>query len=79
MHKHKILTDRQFGFTPQKSTTDAAMEAKKCIEPVLEKRGWVIRSCLNVQGAFNAAQWPSIFKGLKNLRCPINLYNLSKG
>jgi len=29
MYKHDLLTGRQFGFTPQKSTTDAAMEAKK--------------------------------------------------
>ena len=28
MYKHDILTDRQFGFTPQNNTTDAAMEAK---------------------------------------------------
>ena len=37
MYKKDLLKDRQFGFTPQKSTTDAAMEAKKFIEPVLEK------------------------------------------
>ena len=29
MYKNELLTDSQYGFTPQKSTTDAAMEAKK--------------------------------------------------
>ena len=28
MHKNELLTDIQYGFTPQKSTTDAAIEAK---------------------------------------------------
>ena len=29
MYKNELLTDSQYGFTPQKSTTDAAIEAKK--------------------------------------------------
>ena len=29
VHKNELLTDSQYGFTPQKSTTDAAIEAKK--------------------------------------------------
>ena len=29
MHKNELLIDSQYGFTPQKSTTDAAIEAKK--------------------------------------------------
>ena len=28
MYKNNLMTNRQFGFMPQKSTTDAAMEAK---------------------------------------------------
>jgi hypothetical protein len=55
MYKHNILSDKQFGFTPQKSTTDAAMEAKQFIHPVIEKRGLVIMTRLDVQGAFDAA------------------------
>jgi hypothetical protein len=33
---------------------------------------------LDVKGAFDAAWWPGILHGLKDLRCPRNL-NLSKG
>ena len=29
MYKNNFLTDRHFGFTTQKSTTDAVREAKK--------------------------------------------------
>jgi hypothetical protein len=60
MYKNNLMTDRQFGFTQQKSTTDAAMEAKKFIEPALENRGVVIMTGLDVKGAFDAAFWPSI-------------------
>jgi hypothetical protein len=55
------------------------METKQFIEPVLEKRGFVIMTSLDVKGAFDAAWWPGILKGLKDFRCPRNLYNLSKG
>jgi hypothetical protein len=58
MHKHDLLSE--FGFTPQKSTSDAAMEAKKFIELVLEKRGVVILTSLYVKGAFDSAHWPNI-------------------
>jgi hypothetical protein len=60
VYKPDLLTDRQFGFTPQKSTADAAMEARKFIEPVLQRRGLVIMTGLDVAGAFDAAWWPSI-------------------
>jgi hypothetical protein len=55
------------------------MEAKQFIEPVLEKRGLVIMTSLDVKGAYDAAWRPGILKGLKDLRCPRNLYILSKG
>jgi len=66
MYKHNLLTDRQFGFTPPKSTTNAAMEAKKCIQLVLENRGLVIMTGLDVKDAFDAAWWPSILQALKD-------------
>jgi hypothetical protein len=79
MYKHELLMGRQFGFTPQKSTTDAARKAKKFIEPVLEKSKLVIMTSLDLQGAFDTAWWPSIIQGLKDSGCPRNLYNFSKG
>jgi len=78
LYKHKLLTDKQYGFTPQKNTIDATMEAKSFIEPVLENRGIVILASLDVQGAFDSAWWPGIIHGLRDLNCPRNLYNLSK-
>jgi len=73
------VTNREFGFMPQMNTIDAAMEAKNFIEPRLENRGAVIMTSLDVKGAFDTASWQSILYGLKELNCPRNLYNLSKG
>ena len=35
-------------------------------------------TCLDVTGAFDAAWWPRILKGLKDSGCPRNLYYLSQ-
>jgi hypothetical protein len=37
IYKIEYINDSQYGFTPQKSTTDAAMTLKQFIEPELEK------------------------------------------
>jgi len=46
------------------------MEAKQFIVPVLEKRSLAIMTSLHVKGAFDAAWWPGILKGLKKLKMP---------
>jgi len=46
------------------------MEAKQFIEPVVEKRGLTVMISLYVKGAFDAAWWPGILKGLKKLKMP---------
>jgi hypothetical protein len=66
------MTNKQFGFTPQKNTTDAIMEEKRFIEPVLENREVVIMTSLDVKGA----PWTSILHCLKELNCPRNLFHL---
>ena len=78
LYKHELLTDRHFGITPQRNTIDATMEAKSFIEPVLENRGLVIMTSLDVQGAFDSAWRPGILQGLRDFNCPSNLYKLSK-
>jgi len=55
------------------------MEAKRFIEPVLEKRGVVITTSIDVKGDFDAASWTSILHGLKEFNFTKNLYDLSKG
>jgi len=78
VHKTDFLNDNQFGFTPQKSMTDAAMAVKQFIEPELERRRIVIMASLAVKGAFDAAWWPAILNGLRGTKCPQNLYQLTQ-
>ena len=74
MYKNELQTDRQYGFMPQKSTTDAAMETKKFIAQELGNKKVVIMASVDVKGAFDAAWWPSILEGMKDSECPRNLY-----
>jgi retron-type reverse transcriptase len=77
LHQTEFLNKNQYGFAPQKNTTDAAMEARKFIEPHLEKGRVVIMVSLDVRGASDSAWWPAILKGLRYAKCPRNLYNLT--
>jgi hypothetical protein len=79
MYKNELLTESQYGFMPHKSTTNAAMEAKKFIESELRNRKVVPVTSQDFKGTFDAAWWSSILKGLKDSECPRNLYYLSQG
>jgi hypothetical protein len=72
------MNQNQYGFTPQRSTTDAAMAVKGFVEEGLAIGEIIVLISLDVKGAFDAAWWPSILNGLKAFKCPKNLYNLSK-
>ena len=78
VYTNDLLNHNQFGFTPKKSRTDAAMAAKEFVEEGLRQRLITILVSLNVQGAFDAAWWPGILKTLQDLNCPRNLYSLTK-
>ena len=78
LFRNDLLSERQYGFTPQRNTIDAAMEAKSFIQPILENRGLVIITSLDVQQAFDSASLPAILQGLIDFNCPRNLYILSK-
>jgi hypothetical protein len=48
----EALNKNEFGFTPQKSMVDPAMEVRQYIEPHLNRRRVAIIISLDVQGAF---------------------------
>jgi hypothetical protein len=78
LYKTDFLNDNQFGFTPQKSTTDATMSVKQFIETELERVRVVIMASLDVKEPFDAAWCPAILKGLRDAKCPQNLYRLTQ-
>ena len=77
LYKTEFLNHNQFGFIPQKSTTGAAMTVKQFIGPELERRV-VIMTSLDVKGAFDAAWWPAILRGLREAECPRKLDELTQ-
>jgi retron-type reverse transcriptase len=74
----EALNKNQHGFTPQKNTVDVSMEVRQYIEPHLNRGGVAIIISLDVQGTFGSAWWPVILQGLRDIKCPRNLYYLVK-
>ena len=55
LYSNNLLNQNQFGFTPQKSTTDATMAAKNFVDEALNKGQIVALGRLDVKCAFEAA------------------------
>jgi Reverse transcriptase (RNA-dependent DNA polymerase). len=77
VYTNNLLNHNQFGFTPRKNTTDAAMTVKESVEEKLRQGLITIHVSLDVKGVFDAAWWPSVLKTLKYFNCPRNLYYLT--
>ena len=73
-----FISNNQYGFTPQKSTTDAAIAVKNFVEEGLKAGEVIVLVGLDVRGAFDAAWWPNILKSQQDFKCPRNLYYLTK-
>jgi hypothetical protein len=77
VYKTQFLSENQYGFTPQRNTIDATMVPRKFIELQLEKGRIFKMASLDVRGAFDSAWFPVILKGLRDAKCPRNLYYLT--
>jgi hypothetical protein len=77
VYTNNLLNHNQFEFTPQKSTTDAAVTVKELVEDRLREGLITIFVSHDVIGAFDAAWWPSILMILNDFNCPRNLCNLA--
>jgi hypothetical protein len=75
---HNLMNNYQYGFTPQRSTLDVAMEVKEFVREGLAAGEVIVLVSLDIKGAFDAAWWPSILNGLRACDCPKNLYDLTK-
>ena len=74
-----FINNNQYGFTPQRSTIDAAMPVKNIVDESLKAGEVIIPITLDIQTAFDAAWWPNILKSLQDCGCRKNLYYLIKG
>jgi hypothetical protein len=77
VYSHNYTNNNQYGFTPQKSRINAAMAVKNVVSDGLAARDVIVLVSRDVKGAFDAALWPAILKGMRACECPNNLFNLA--
>ncbi|XP_060801139.1 uncharacterized protein LOC132901923 [Amyelois transitella] len=70
------LSDRQYGFREQVSTTDALDKALEVVKRAKSKGQQVVAVSLDIKAAFDNAWWPALFARLKHIKCPSNIYRL---
>jgi hypothetical protein len=78
VHSSVGLNSNQYGFIPQRGTVDAAMAVKVITEENLKQKNCTSVVSFDVRAEFDAAWWPSILRNLNELKCPKNLFNLSR-
>jgi hypothetical protein len=76
LRKNNLVSERQYGFTPQFSTEKALHSVKDFIKDSFNKKGFGLIISLDISGAFNTCYWPKILTQLKLKKCPQNLYKL---
>ena len=68
------LSDKQFGFTPKKSTEGAIVQLREIVSESDFK--YLLALLFNVQGAFDHVLHAMILHGLKSKGCPKNIYRV---
>lgn len=72
------LSNKQFGFTPKRSTTDALKLLTDHIRETLDTKKYSVVVSLDVAGAFDNAWWSEILYKLKRMNIPKNLWELCR-
>jgi len=75
---HSILSERQYGFTPQRSTEDAISFVCDKVYKQFNIKAFTLLVSLDIKGAFDSAWWPQILNQLRTNKCPENIYKLLK-
>ena len=76
--KNNQLNDKQYGFSPQKSTEDALHSLTSFVRDSFRRKGFGLVISLDIKGAFNYCWFPKILSQLKVKNCPKNLFNTFK-
>jgi hypothetical protein len=67
IYTNNLMSNNQYGFTPQTSTVDALMALKDFVQESINEGQYIAVISLDVKGAFNTAWWPGILASLRNL------------
>jgi hypothetical protein len=72
------LSNKQFGFLPQRSTEQAIHTVVNFAKESLKRKGFCLLVSLDISGAFDHAIWSDIINQLKIMRCPSNLIQMTE-
>jgi hypothetical protein len=61
------LSDKQFGFSHEKSTEDAINHIISLAQEMINKKQFLLIILLDIKGAFDNTSWPQIFKNQRFL------------
>jgi retron-type reverse transcriptase len=78
VYVNELMNRNQYGFKPQKSAIDVAIEIKDYLEEGIREGKIAILVTLDVKQAFDSAWWPNILMALKTINPPKNLYILAR-
>ncbi|KMQ93115.1 reverse transcriptase [Lasius niger] len=68
------VSDRQFGFMPERSTEDAVVELRRMV-PASEKRH-AVALLFDISEAFDNVWWPLVLESLKSRDCQRNVFGV---
>ena len=76
LHLSGQLSEKQFGFTKQKSCLDACERLMEKLEQLMDKEIVPLIISFDIAGAFDSASWEIIVQTMKEMNCPAYLINL---
>ena len=65
-HRHNLISNRQFGFRPNHSTSDVLTILSQCWSSALDKGKEVVAVALDIEGAFDRVWHNGLFSKLKS-------------
>lgn len=70
------MSEKQYGFTPQRSTEDSLYVMMQYIKQKLKEKKLIVIVSLDIEGAFDSAWWPAVRCRLAETGCSPNLRRL---
>ena len=72
LYNNNLLSDKQFGFTPKRSTEDTVFTVVEWVKNTFQQQMIGVLISLDISGTFDNAWCPKLLCQLKALNCPKN-------
>ena len=71
------FSDWQYGFMQGRSTEDAIVRLRKIVDENRESK-YILVLLFDITGAFDNVRWSLVLQGLKERKCPANVFEVLK-